>query len=161
MITPVEVWGISKAAGSLTQAALGFWDRARKYTPEATLVARPLISGSAQIVPRLVVKNNAPRPIIISWQNGAQGHLPLALDDTLENIFIYTYDSRTTLDVEEERVFPVLRPAGFREMPPHASLVIDLKWKFAQPYRWKPERKLPVWITKEDLQTLVGHSWEV
>lgn len=59
----------------LATGAFVIWDRFWRHTPQAIVVPRPLMEGSANIVARLAVKNLAPRPILLSCENGGANHL--------------------------------------------------------------------------------------
>jgi hypothetical protein len=118
------------------------------------------MEGSANIVARLSVQNLSPRPILIGWHNSAET-MRVALDDTLRNVLGSQFSSKRTivaLDAGEVREFPLLNPRGYEALPAEAPLSIDIKWKFAQPILWQPERTIRVWIRKQDLQSLIGEQ---
>jgi hypothetical protein len=69
-----EIWEIIKGLGAIAGLLTGafvIWDRYWRHLPQAVIVPRPLMEGSANIVARLAVKNFAPRPILLGWENGA------------------------------------------------------------------------------------------
>jgi hypothetical protein len=83
MNTSEFAWEAFKGLGSLAgfwSTGYVLWDRFVRHVPQAFLVPRPLTEGSVNIVVRLFVKNVAPRPILIGWEN-PENHLRIALDD--------------------------------------------------------------------------------
>lgn len=162
MVGSEVAWEVFKGLGSL--AGLGstsylLWDRYWKHVPQAVVVPRPLVDGSVNIVARLAITNLAPRPILVGWEN-APGEMRVALDDTLRGVIGSQFPKRTTvaIDAGEVREFPLLNPSGYEALSSDAPLSIDLKWKFAQPILWQSERKIRVWLRKQDLQSLIGKN---
>jgi hypothetical protein len=60
------------------------------------------------------------------------------------------------IDVGVTREFILLRPQWFNSLLPEAPLALNIKWKFAQPICWQPERAIKVWMMKRDYQILIG-----
>jgi hypothetical protein len=120
------------------------------------------MEGSANIVARLAVKNFAPRPILLGWENGASSRLRLAKDNSIRSVVSSQLSGRRTivLDVGEEREFDIYRPRNFDELATDDWLHLELSWKFPQPILWQPERKIRVAIKKKDFALLTGEAME-
>jgi hypothetical protein len=105
----------------------------------------------------LAIKNNASRPILVTWENGLRDQLRVAKSHGIRSIVTTLFEGHTTVpvDVDQVRELPLLMPNDFSEMEPEATVQMTVRWKFAQPYLWQPERKIRVWIRKRDLDALV------
>jgi hypothetical protein len=156
------VWEVFKGLGSLAgfwSTGYVLWDRYWKHIPQAIVVARPLMEGSRNLVARLAIKNLAARPILIGWEHSPD-RMRVAIDNTADKIIDSVFPGRTTvaIDAGELREFPLLKPSDFGALSTDAPLSIDLKWKFAQPIFWQPERTIRVWMKKKDLQSLISEK---
>jgi hypothetical protein len=77
---------LAKTIGSVSgifAAAFLIWDRYVKHVPVAIIVARPLVEGSQQIAPFLLIKNASDRPVLLYWDNGDRTKLRVARDQTV------------------------------------------------------------------------------
>jgi hypothetical protein len=157
------LFDILKTAGSflgIFASAFLIWDRYFKDFPVAIIVARPLMPGSAQIVPSLLLKNVSDRPVLVSWNRGDPTQLRIAKADSGHEVALSTFKGETmvSLGPASEAYFAVLRPRGYDEINPENPLEIELRWKFAQPRIWKVERRVLVWIRKRDFDSMLdGH----
>lgn len=154
-------WEIFKGVGSMAGLVTGafiIWDRLWRHVPQAVVVPRRLMEGSVNIVARLAIKNLAMRPILLSWENGASGHLRLAKDDSVGGVVNSLFGGRKTIviDVGASRELEIMRPYNFDEIAPDDWLHLTLQWKFAQPIWWQPERKIRVALKKGDFALLSG-----
>jgi hypothetical protein len=161
-----EIWEIVKGFGSIAGLVTGafvVWDRFWRHTPQAIIVPRPLMEGSVNIVARLAVKNLAPRPILLAWDNdGRPAHLRIAKDDSIHGVVSSQFPGRRTivLDVGEVREFDLLRPANYFDLASEDWLHVEVSWKFPQPILWQPEHKLRIGIKKQDFRILTGDDSE-
>jgi hypothetical protein len=151
---------IAKTIGSISgifAAAFLIWDRYSKHFPVAILVARPLIDGSQQIVPLLLIKNASDRPILISWDNGDRTKLRVASDQSIEGIVHSLFDGQTVVSLgsEIEAYLPVLKLNNYEEIDPDNVLELHFKWKFAQPRIWIVDRALRISLRKHDFDSMI------
>jgi hypothetical protein len=156
----MDLLEILKTVGSLSgisAAAFLVWDRYTKHFPVAIIVPRPLIPGSQQIVHRLYIKNVSDRPILVNWEHGDANQLRIAKDESLDGIFNSQLRGQTviSLDAGAEALLPILKPGNYDQIDPDNSLQVDLRWRFAQPLIWKPDRRASVWIKKRDFDSMV------
>jgi hypothetical protein len=155
------VWEVVKGVGSFAgffSTAYILYDRIWKHMPTAVVVARPLMEGSVQITPFLLVTNVATRPILVAWENGDRDSLRIAKSDTASSVVSTLFLGTTTISIDagSSRQFPLLTPGNYADRPGDMVLSVTLRWKFAQPILWQPERKLKVWMLKSDLDALIG-----
>jgi len=145
------------AASGIFAAAFLLWDRYIKHFPSAIIVARPLMEGSAQIVPFLLIKNISDRPILVSWDDGDTTRLRIARDQSAQGMVHTLFCGQTVISLGpmREASLPVLRPGTYEQIDPENFLEIDLRWRFAQPRLWKVDRHLRVALRKLDLDAMI------
>jgi hypothetical protein len=154
------IFDFAKTVGSISgifAAAFLIWDRFSKHFPVAIMLARPLIDGSREIVPFLLIKNVSDRPILISWDNGDRANLRVAKDQSIDGIVHSLSDGQTVVSLgpEAEAYLPVLKPGNYVEIDPDNVLELHLKWKFAQPRVWMADRQLTVSLRKRDFDNMI------
>lgn len=137
-------------------AAFLIWDRYAKHRPIAIIVTRPLMGGSQQIVPFLLLRNASDRPILVSWHND-RTKLLIAKDQTAEGIFGYLKDRTViSLGAESEAYLPVMRPGNYDEIDPDNVMELQLRWRFAQPRIWVADRRLRISLLKRDFKEMIN-----
>jgi hypothetical protein len=132
-------------------------DRFTEHYPVAIIVARPLMEGSANIVPSLLLKNLSDRPILLSWADGNSTQLRIAKSQSVRAIMMSLVEGETTiaLSPKAEATLPLFRPSGYDCIDPENMLELAIRWQFAQPIIWREPRRLWVRIRKRDLDALV------
>ncbi|KYH01705.1 hypothetical protein [Bradyrhizobium sp. DOA1] len=155
------LYEIAKAIGAISgllAITILLWDRYVKHFPVAVIVARPLMPGSRQIVPFLLVKNSSDRPILVSWKDGDRSKMRVAKGQSVEGVLQTMFDGETTISLgaSGEAVLPVFRPGNYDCIDPENQMELRLHWKFAQPRIWKTDRSIVVSIKKRDLDRLLG-----
>jgi hypothetical protein len=153
------LFDLVKTVGSISgvfAATFLIWDRYVKHVPMAIIVARPLMDGSQQIVPFLLLRNASDRPILVSWDND-RTKLLIAKDQTPEGIFSYLSDRTViSLGAGAEVFLPVLRPGTYSEIDADNRMELELRWRFAQPRIWVADRRIRISVLKRDLEHMIN-----
>lgn len=159
MDTLIEILKTLGALAGLASGAFLIWDRFTKHYPVAIIEARPLMEGSRNIVPFLLLKNVSERPILLSWTDGKKtGELRIAKDQSQSGVLKSLFDGETTiaLSSQAEAILPLFRPQPYEEIDPENMLELTMHWQFAQPIWWRAPRPLRVQIRKRDLEGFGG-----
>jgi hypothetical protein len=151
---------LAKTIGSISGifvAAFLIWDRYVKHVPVAIVVARPLIVGSQQIAPFLLIRNASDRPVLIYWDNGDWTKLRVAKDQTIRGIVESLVDGQSVVSLgpEGEAYLPVLKPSAYDDIHPDNAMALQLRWRFAQPRIWVADRRLCISVRKRDFEEMI------
>jgi hypothetical protein len=151
---------VLKAIGLLPGIfAVGFLvrDRFVKHFPLAIFVARPLMPGSQNVVPFLFIKNVSDRPILVTSERGGPSEFTIARDQTLRGVITSIVADKVivVVDAGGEAYLPVFKPKAFAEIDPWNMMELSLRWRFAQPVLWRPDRNLRVSIKKADFELMI------
>jgi hypothetical protein len=136
MIDFVELLKVIGSASGLFATGFLLWDRYYKHFPIAIIVARPVMPGSVNVNHRLLLKNVSDRPILITWEHGDRTQLRVAKDDSIHGVVRSQLRGETVVALD-------------------AGDEVFLRWRFAQPRVWKPDRTIPISIRKRDFDAMV------
>jgi len=83
--------------------------------------------------------------------------LRVAKDDSIHGVVRSQVRGETVvaLDAGDEVFLPILKPSNYDEIDADNVLQIALRWRFAQPRVWKPDRTIPISIRKRDFDAMV------
>lgn len=151
---------LAKTVGSVSgifAAVFLVWDRYIKHVPIAIIVARPLIVGSQQVAPFLLIKNASDRPVLFYWDNGDRTKLRVAKDQTVRGIVESLVDGQSVVSrgPSAEAYLPVLKPSTYDDIDPDNVMELQLRWRFAQPRIWVADRKLIISVRKRDFEEMI------
>ena len=155
--TLLEVFRTIGALSGICAAGFLVWDRYVKHVPLAIIVPRPIIPDSPNIVHRLLVKNVSDRPILVMWEHGSPNQFRIAKDNSIHGIVKsqISGENAISLDAGAEILLPLFKPPYYDAIAPENGIEVYLRWRFAQPRIWKVDRKLHVWITKRDFDSMI------
>jgi hypothetical protein len=97
--------------------------------------------------------------MLISWKQDDSTRLRLAKDDSLQSVVKSAIGGEVVIAIgsQDEVFLPVIKSGGYDQIDPDNSLLISLRWRFAQPRMWNADRNIRVWVRKRDLDYMIDN----
>lgn len=129
------------------------YDRIAKHSPSAFIVGRlykdDWVHGPREVYLR--VRNQSDRPLLVHVKGGRDnGAFAPALGHETEDIIHSIMDGETTIAIDggESHDFVLMPPPNFEEIAPDNEITAEVWWEFAQPFLWRPRRRIRVSLSK-------------
>ena len=151
------IWEALQGIGALVGLVTGafvFYEHLTRHSPVAYVIAKPLVAGGSGRVLFLRVENPSVWPIFIRWPSGiTKNEFRIGRDSSTRGVIEALIDGKRVgvVDGKSVRDFVLLLPNNFDGMSMDGMIETAVRWRFAQTRLWKPDRKMHVRMTKEDV----------